>query len=284
MRILIAGMGDLGAEIGRRGLAEGHEVLGLRRSAAAPPAGVLGLRADVTDPRSLDLPGGIEAAVYCVAADARDDDAYRRAYPLGLANVLGALERSGSSAARVLFVSSTGVYGDAGGEWVDERTETAPPGFTGRRMCEAEAVLEASAFAGTSLRLGGIYGPGRTYLLDAVARGRPFPADALDRWTNRVHRDDAARAVLHLLGLPEVDRAVNVVDREPARRRDVLGWIAGRVGAELVTGGSGGVRSDPADRRVSSELLVRRGFVHRFPSFREGYAELLGSAGGATPD
>lgn len=280
MRVLIVGMGDLGAEVARLAAADGHEVVGLRRSFSSPPAGVTAIQGDVADPASLRLPAAVDAVVYCVAAGTRDEAAYRVAYPQGLANVLGALEASGSDAARVLFVSSTAVYGDAAGGWVDEGTSPAPEGFNGRLMREAEEVLEASRFAGTSLRLGGIYGPGRTYLLDALTQGRPFPAGSMARWTNRVHRDDAARAALHLLGQPAVDPAVNVVDREPARRRDVLAWLAGRLGVEVVTGGPGPGRPDGGDRRVRSTLLVERGFEHRFPSFREGYASVLDGAGG----
>jgi len=160
MRILIAGLGDLGTEVARLAVGEAREVFGLRRSPARAPGGVTLLRGDVTDPGTLELPPALDVAVYCVAADARNEGAYRRAYPEGLSHVLGALATE-SPEARVLFVSSTGVYGDAGGAWVDEETAPAPESFTGRAMLEAEAVLERSGFDGTSLRLGGIYGPGR---------------------------------------------------------------------------------------------------------------------------
>ena len=275
MRILIAGLGDLGTEVACLAAGEGHEVFGLRRSGGAAPMGVTLLRGDVTDPGTLTLPPALDLTVYCVAADARDEGAYQRAYPGGLDHVLAALSRE-SSGARVLFVSSTGVYGDAGGGWVDEDTAPAPEGFTGRAMLEAEAVLEGGAFRGTSLRLGGIYGPGRTFLLDAIRTGRPFPAETMGHWTNRIHRDDAARAILHVATAPSPPPLLNVVDPGPAPRREVLEWLATQLDRALVTAAAAPTRSPRADRRVSSRRLASTGFEFHFPSFKDGYRALLG--------
>ena len=233
MRILIAGLGDLGAEVARLAAREGHDVLGLRRSAAAAPPGVALLRGDVTDPGSLNLPPEVDVVIYCVAAGARGEAAYREAYPNGLANVLDAIKASGSDGARVLFVSSTGVYGDAGGGWVDESTEPRPLAFTGRAMLAAEEVL----------------------------RGGPAGADH-----------------------PPV---LNVVDPHPTRRSEVLTWLATQLAAELVVSTEasvppgGGARPRSGDRRVSSRRLASTGFEFQYPSFREGYRELLGGDPGA---
>jgi nucleoside-diphosphate-sugar epimerase len=277
MRILLAGLGDLGSEVARLAAGDGHEVFGLRRSGGAALQGVTMLRGDVTDPSTLALPPALDVTVHCVAADARSEDAYQQAYPRGLDHVLGALTRE-SPRARVLFVSSTGVYGDAGGAWVDEDTAPAPEGFTGRAMLEAEALLESSAFRGTSLRLGGIYGPRRTFLLDAIRSGRAFPAATMGHWTNRIHRDDAARAILHVATAPGPPPVLNVVDPGPAPRREVLEWLATRLDRALVTAAAAPTRSPTADRRVSSRRLASTGFEFHFPSFKDGYRPLLGEA------
>lgn len=278
MRILIAGLGDLGAKVASLAADGGHEVFGVRRSAAPAPPGVALLQGDVTDPASLILPPAVDAVIYCVSAGAREEGAYQDAYPIGLANVLRAVEKSGSSGARALFVSSTGVYGDAEGAWVDETTEVQPTTFTGRAMLEAEDVLRASEFTGTSLRLGGIYGPGRTFLLDALRSGRPFPAATIEHWTNRIHRDDAARAIVHLATGSDHPPVLNVVDPHPARRSDVLKWLASRLDTQLVTSAAPPVRQGSGDRRVSCGRLASTGFEFRYPSFREGYGALLDEA------
>ena len=275
MRILIAGMGDLGGEVARLAVHGGHEVLGLRRSKTAAPPGVAALRGDVTTPGSLDHLPPTEATIYCVAAAARDEAAYQRTYPEGLSHLLDALERTGSAGTRVLFVSSTGVYGDAGGDWVNEDTVPAPASFTGRAMLDAEHLLEARGFEGTSLRLGGIYGPGRTSLIDAVRAGQPFPEATMRHWTNRVHRDDAARAIMKLVTEPLAAPTVNVVDPHPARREEVLGWLAARVGVDIRTAARTPGRRSRGDRRVSSQRLASTDFEFLYPSFKEGYGRLL---------
>lgn len=277
MKILIAGIGDLGSEVARRLVAAGHDVVGLRRSDRRLPDGVEPLRGDVGEPSSLALPKDLDAIVYAVAADGRTDESYARAYPRGLANVLDAIDPSAPDSTRVVFVSSTGVYGQDDGSTVDEDSPTEPASFTGARMVEAERVLAASRFRGTSLRLGGIYGPGRTFLIESVRSRRATYAPGSTQWTNRIHRDDAARAIEHVLSLDAPPGVLNVVDRGAAPRREVLEWLAERLGAPAPRASEASERrSGPTDKRVSSDRLVATGFEHRYPTYREGYAAVLG--------
>ncbi|MEM6671668.1 MAG: SDR family oxidoreductase [Planctomycetota bacterium] len=273
-RILVAGCGDVGSEFARRAIAEGHVVHGLRRSARPLPEGVRGLRGDVGDPATLrDLPADLDAVVYAVAADERSDAAYERAYPVGLRNVLEAVRARITADLRVVFLSSTGVYGQTDGSRVDESSPTEPTSFTGTRLVEAERLLAERPVRGTSLRLGGIYGPGRTYLVDSVRAGRATYPEEGPGWTNRIHRDDAARAILFTLRLDDPPAALNVVDPNPTRRREVLEWLAERIGAPTPVSAPGAARG--GDKRVDSSRLETLGFTFDHPSFREGYAELL---------
>ena len=168
MTILLAGCGDLGTEAGLRFAAAGHRVVGWRRSPEKLPAAIEGSAADLGTAELPPVPADTTAVVVAVAADSPTEAAYRAAYVDGLSHVLDALERDGVTPHRVLFVSSTAVYGDAGGDWVDERTTPAPGGFSGRILREAEELLEkrlrGTGTVPVSLRLGGIYGPGRTRL------------------------------------------------------------------------------------------------------------------------
>ena len=179
MTVLLAGCGDLGTEAGLRFVEAGHRVVGWRRSPEKLPAAIEGVTADLGSGELPPIPADTTAVVVAIAADSPTAEAYRAAYVDGLANVLDALEaareRDGVVPRRVLFVSSTAVYGDAGGGWVDESTTPAPGGFSGRIIREAEELLY-SRLRGTGitpvvLRLGGIYGPGRTRLIDQVRGG-----------------------------------------------------------------------------------------------------------------
>ena len=183
--LLIAGMGYVGSALAARWQDAGGEVLGLRRS-TAPGC----LSVDLSDEASLaqalaNVRGRVDRLVYCAAADGRTPEAYRKAYVQGFGTLLKVL--GDAPLERVIFTSSTAVYGQGGGQWVDEESETVPSGFTGEMLLEAESLLPKDI--GVSLRLAGIYGPGRTRLVRMVAEGK---AAAGERYTKRIHRDDCA--------------------------------------------------------------------------------------------
>ena len=286
--ILVAGCGYVGSRLAERLVSAGHRVLGLRRSVEGLPAGVVGLAADLTDPTALDaLPEEIDLVAYTAAASAPTDGAYEQAYVRGPENLLSALTRRGARVGRVVFTSSTSVYGQQDGSWVDEASPTEPTDSTGQRLLEGERVFSAGPFPACVIRLGGIYGPGRTRLIDDVAAGgarRP----AAPRWTNRIHRDDCAGAIAHLLlneaGAPPVTIGV---DHEPADLADVLDWIARRLGVAPPRPASAadGAPSRPerGGKRCSNARLVAAGYRFAFPTYREGYEALIRARSGESP-
>jgi nucleoside-diphosphate-sugar epimerase len=313
MTVLLAGCGDLGTEAGLRFAAAGHRVVGWRRSPEKLPAAIEGVAADLGSVELPPIPADSTAVVVAIAADSPTEEAYRTAYVEGLSNVLDAILASGTSVRRVLFVSSTAVYGDAGGGWIDERTTPEPGGFSGRIIREAEELL-GSRLRGTGitpvvLRLGGIYGPGRTRLIDQV-RGGTAVIPASSRFTNRIHRDDAAAAIVHLCTMDTVPAAVYLgVDNEPAELGDVLEFLAAELGLPRPTAESAGVAGAAAggassaggtgsaaggatgasasagepsrggNKRASNGLLRSTGFELQYPSFREGYRAVLAGIG-----
>jgi len=316
MTVLLAGCGDLGTEAGLRFAAAGHRVVGWRRSPEKLPAAIEGVAADLGSAELPPIPADTTAVVVAIAADSPTEEAYRAAYVDGLSNVLDAVLASGASVRRVLFVSSTAVYGDAGGGWIDERTTPEPGGFSGRTIREAEELL-GSRLRGTGitpvvLRLGGIYGPGRTRLIDQVRSGTAV-IPAASRFTNRIHRDDAAAAIVHLCTMDTVPAPVYLgVDHEPAELGDVLDFLATELGlprppsesagavaagaAGAAAGGAsasgasasggkaaGGEPSRGGNKRASSGLLRSTGFEFQYPSFREGYRAVLAGVGARHP-
>lgn len=286
--VLIAGCGYVGGRLAELLLADGARVWGLRRHPSGLPSGVEPVAADVTGPETLQGLPPVRALVYAVSPSGRSEAEYRRAYVHGLRNVLDALGSAGG-VERVILVSSTGVYGQADGRWVDESTAPEPRDATGERILEGETVARSSGATGVVIRLGGIYGPGRTRTVRRVLDGEagcPPP----DRYGNRIHRDDAAAAIRHLLTLPDPAPVYLGVDREPAPLRDVYRWIAARGGAPDPCRQGHDAGNQTADRRgsnkrCSSRRLVDSGFVFRFPTFRDGYGpivEALTSRGGSS--
>lgn len=269
MRALIAGAGYVGRALAQRLVSQGHEVVVLRRGALPPPQGARAFRADLLAPAALDGLPPADWVFYTAAADERSDGAYRRAYVEGLARLVERLVRMEPVPQRLLFTSSTGVYGQRGGEWVDESSPTEPADFAGRRLLEAEALVRAAPLAGTVLRLGGIYGPGRSSLIERVRAG----ASCAPGYANRIHRDDAAAALAHLAALPRAEPCVIGVDSAPVLACEVQGWLAQRLGLPAPR-----PEPEPAARgskRCRNARLLATGFRLRYPTYREGYAALL---------
>lgn len=275
---VIVGCGDVGGRLAQRLLAQQWQVWGLRRKVAELPPGVVPVAADLKDPACpAQWPSGeIDYLVYCVAASQHDEAGYREAYVDGLRHVLGWLERNAQAPRRIIFVSSSSVYGQVGGEWVDEVSLTQVEGFSGRLMLEAEQSLLLSGFAGTVVRLTGIYGPGRARLVEQVRQGYRV-AQQPPLYGNRIHVDDAAGLLEFLLLADRQDTALEEcyigVDDDPAALFDVVAWLREYLG---VTGWSAteSVRRT-GSKRCSNARARALGWAPQYASFREGYAAML---------
>ncbi|WP_158885849.1 NAD-dependent epimerase/dehydratase family protein [Rhodanobacter sp. L36] len=272
-QVLLAGCGDLGMRVAERLIARGDEVWAMRRTLpAATPAGIRWIRGDLTEPQSLcDLPHDITQVVYAPAPDRRDENAYRVLFVDGLQRLLRALDVSKLS--HVLFVSSSAVYGEHGDAWVDEETPTSPPGFNGRVLREAEQWLDAQAVPSIILRLAGLYGPGRLQLLDRLRERAVTAPRERKHWANRIHIDDAAAAVVHLLGLAHPLPLYLGVDNTPLPLDVLYDHLAELIGAPSLADGPAPV--GVGSKRLSNARLRDSGFVPRWPDSRDGYAALF---------
>ncbi len=280
--VLIAGCGDLGAAAGSLLAAAGARVWGLRRDPSALPGALEPLAADLLRPATLRRLPPVSTLVYCPTPAQHTEAAYRDTYVAGLRHLLAALE--GAPLERALLVSSTSVYGQDDGRRVDEDSPCEPRGFSGRVMLEAEHTLCSAArgWTPTVLRLAGIYGPGRTRLIARAAAGGAVQRDPV-YWTNRIHRDDAAALIAHLLGLDRPPPVAIGVDDEPAPLWDVIRWLAGRLGAPPPLPATG----DGGNKRLSNARIRAGGFRPRYPSYRDGYGPLVAAwldAGGNVSD
>lgn len=183
----------------------------------------------------------------------------------------------------LLFLSSTSVYGQATGEAVDERSLAEPESETGRILREGERIaLDAG---GAVLRIAGIYGPGRTHLLDRFLRAEAAISHA-DRWINQIHRDDVVAAILHFLALRLAGEIVNIVDDEPVQESRFYGWLAATLEmATPILGKESDLVSrkrKPTNKRVSNAKAHALGWSPLYPSFREGLLPLLRRAPAAS--
>ena len=272
-RVLLAGCGDLGRRVAQRLRTVGDEVWALRRQPpASEDSGIRWLRGDLARPETLrGLPAGITRVVYLPTPDRRDESAYRATFIDGLGHLLDAL--GDESLQRVLLVSSSAVYGEHDGNWVDERTPPAPPGFNGAVLLEAEQMLAARRPASVVLRLAGLYGPGRLQLIERLRAGQVRVPRAQPHWANRIHVDDAAAAIVHLLRLADPLPLYLGVDDTPLPLDVLHDHLAALVGAPVVAAGP--APAAIGSKRLSNARLRASGFVPRWPDSREGYAALV---------
>jgi nucleoside-diphosphate-sugar epimerase len=281
-RCLIAGYGYVGAALGERLVAQGHTVFALRRRALRLPPEVEPLEADLAVPASLNrLPEGLDCVFYLASPGGADDALYRCAYVDGQRNLYQALSRQGQQPRRLLFASSTAVYGQRDGEWVDESSPTSPPDFRGQRLLEAEQTLAQAPFPGVVVRFGGIYGPRRSSLVAEVRGGRAVIRPGPPHYTNRIHRDDCAGVLQHLMALEKPEPVYLGVDCEPADEAAVLRWLAGALGSAAprpaaATEGAKQVRERRGgSKRCRNDRLIASGYGFRYPTFREGFRAIL---------
>ncbi|MCG8295935.1 SDR family oxidoreductase [Pseudomonas entomophila] len=275
---LIVGCGDVGSRLARQLLAQGWQVSGLRRSVDQLPEGVRPIAADLSDRRQPEAwpERAPDYLVYCVAASQHDEAGYQAAYVEGLRHVLGWLASNGQAPRRLLFVSSSSVYAQQDGEWIDETASTAPEGYSGKVMLEAERLALESGIPVSVVRLTGIYGPGREWLLSQVRQGYRV-AEEPPLYGNRIHAEDAASLLAHLLQADAkgvaLDDCYIGVDDDPAPLADVVAWLRGYLG---VTEWSDEQRvRRTGSKRCSNARARALGWVPQYPSYKEGYAAIL---------
>lgn len=270
-RLLIAGCGYLGQAVANLFLAERWEIHAWTMSAesarrlAQQPYSTRAL--DVSDTKQVIAHrADFDVVLHCASTRGGGAESYRRVYFNGVCNLLEHFPAS-----KLVFVSSTSVYGQTGGEWVNEESPAEPQTETGRILREAEAL--ALSKSATVVRLGGIYGPGRSALLKKFLAGEAILDLQNDRFVNEIHRDDAAMAV-RLLALHNEDsgQIYNVVDNEPTLQSECYRWLAAKLKRPLPPSGrsTSARKRGPSNKRVSNAKLRALGWSPRFPNFTDG--------------
>jgi len=272
MRVLIAGCGYVGSRLAGLLVESGAEVFALRRRPSADLLGVTTLCADLTDPETLaTLPRSLDAVVFCPSPSSPDFHGYSRIFIDGLRNLTEALSAHERPPGRLIFTSSTAVYGQSNGEWVDETSPTRPRRFNGKVLLEAEKLLHDGPLSGCVMRLGGIYGPGRVRRIEQVRAGEVRLDPGAPHYTNRIHLEDAARSLVHLLTLRSVAPVYLVTDNEPAPDNDVLRFIAAELGLPEPPMAESPTPRRSGSKRCRNDRLIASGYRLAYPSYRDGY-------------
>jgi len=277
-KILIIGCGAIGTQLAHVLSAKGHQVTGLKRNPPETDDGkVHYFTADITSPADLiDLSTDFDTLYFILSPDGRNEESYRDIYESGLNNLLNKFSQTGSNP-HWIFVSSTSVYGQSQGEWVDENSITQPTNATSQFIRRAEQKLMEREVDNIVIRFSGIYGPGREYLL-RMAMQTPAIQQNPPYYTNRIHEQDCVGVLAFLLerrltGIV-LDQCYLASDDNPAPMWEVMSWLAEQMNCQPPT-----VKVNDnhyvMNKRCNNQRLKALGYQFRYPCYKDGYLELI---------
>lgn len=265
-KVLVVGAGYLGGEVVR-----GFREVGWNVQGASLGGGEGLIACDVSDPGSVSSLPDADAVVHCAASGRGGENAYRRVYLEGCRNLVRRFPE-----ARLVFTSSSSVYTQQDGEPVTEESETIPDRATGEVLLEAEKVILDAG--GVVARLAGIYGPGRSVLLRKFLEGEAVIEEDGRRFINQIHRDDAARAILHLISLEPfpAGEIFNVADSVTLSQLEVYQGLAEIFGKDLPPSGPRDLNRKRGwtHKRVSNAKLRASGWEPDYPGYLDAVADL----------
>lgn len=277
-RVLIIGCGDVGTTLGLQLTERGFTVTGVRRSSAKLPDSFHKVSADLNEADNFIqtlAQHPAEIVVFSAAASQHDENGYRTTYLNGINNTLKAIAQWPQPPAHIFFTSSTAVYHQADHSWVDENSATEPTRFSGQLMLQAEQALAAADIPSSTIRFSGIYGPGRTRLLEAVKSGKGAPPEPLS-YSNRIHRDDCAGVLSHLIHLQQQGQKLQSIylasDHQPVPLHEVTQWLATQMQSELTDLSMGRFAGS---KRCNNQRLIDSGYHFKYPDFSSGYQHQL---------
>jgi nucleoside-diphosphate-sugar epimerase len=283
---LIVGCGYLGQRVARRWLDAGDEVYVTTRSEERArelqQQGFIPVIADVMRPSTLQNLPEAKIVLFAVGYDRASEQSIHDVYCGGLRNVLDAIT---PNTCRLIYISTTGVFGPGDGGWVDEQTSPNPQRDGGRASLAAEQTLKEHPIGSTSviLRLAGIYGPGRIPFVNELRSGQSIAAPATG-WLNLIHVDDAAAVVVAASKLPPFANGpllYCVSDGRPVARGEFYSEVARQVGATSprfgdVDSESPRARRAESNRQVSNaRMLAELDVTLSYPDYRAGLARIL---------
>ena len=283
MRVLIVGCGYVGLPLGQALVAQGHTVVGVRRSSACDAelraAGIEPAHLDITRPDEFKkLNGPFDWVVNTVASSrGGGPDDYRQVYYQGTRNLLDWLAHHPPR--KFVYTSSTGVYGQNDGSLVKESSPTEPSAPTAQVLVETESLLLAAAqkqFPAVILRVAGIYGPDRGHLFKQYLKNEAvIPGQGL-RLLNMIHRDDLIGIIMAALQNGRPGEIYNAVDNEPVAQIHFFRWLSETLGKCMPPFGPEETEADRkrglTNKKISNrKLTMELGYRFKYPTFRQGY-------------
>ncbi|NOT12660.1 MAG: SDR family oxidoreductase [Methylococcaceae bacterium] len=276
-KILIIGCGVIGMALGNVLSGKGHQVTGLRRNPPVSDANTFKfITADIQSRKDIEsLDSDFDTLFFIVSPDERSENNYRNLYETGLNHLLARYSQANKT--KWFFVSSTSVYSQTEGEWVNEASLAEPDNVCSQVIRQAELRLIETSPKHTVVRFSGIYGPGREHLL-RMAQQSPAIQKSPPYYTNRIHQDDCVAVLAflleqHLAGVT-MESCYLATDDNPAPMWEVITWLTQQMNCNPPVEKTVGTVCS-MNKRCDNSKLKALGYQFKYPGFRHGYLELI---------
>lgn len=275
MKVLFIGCGDI-AQRAANEMQSHFECFGLKRQPSNLPEYIQPITANAANAQQLlsVASEGFDIWIATITPGEFTEQAYKDSYIAVARSMAETVSKLQNLPRLIIWVSSTSVYGDFKGAWVNEETQPQPNTFSGDILLAAEKIIQQIPCATSVIRFSGIYGPGRTRLLGQVLAGKGRPLIP-KHWSNRVHADDCGGILSHLVEyglsgnalLPEYLAS----DSEPVTQNEIRQWLAKQLEVSLI---EEEVKIG-STRRCDNSRLLSTGYEFKYPTYKEGYSKII---------
>jgi len=273
-KILIIGCGDLGQAVAIKLYSQDHHITGLKRHPPINKQSIHYIKADISKIETLNsLTGDFQQAIIILSPDSSSTEAYRTVFETGINNLLLALNKNTS----ITFISSTRVYAEINGEWVNEQTPANAFDPKSRLILQAENKILAHNPLNTIIRFSGIYGRTKGYFLQQIKNANPIQQHP-SYYTNRIHRSDCIGVIVHLINKKiareKLEPLYLATDSEPSPKWDVACYLAKQLSNKPPIASSKSEQNSQ-NKRISNQRLIDSGYTFKFPSYQLGYQKII---------
>lgn len=277
---LFVGFGDIARRCTKHLQSQGGVVVGVSRSIREDMCGVEHICADASQPEIFSYlrDHQFDSVVITLSPDEYSEAGYRRTYYDTCLNLIRVWEQRPKLAPkRILFISSSSVYGQDQGEWVDEESLASPQSAAAQVLRETENLFFESKLNTCVVRFSGIYGPGRDYLIRQVLAGK----GGNGCYTNRIHIDDCVGVLCYLLEQADIQRLYLASDSSPVKSHEIREWLAERLGVseklsvDTKSSARSGASSRGGNKRCSNLRIRQLGYQFKYPNYQQGYLQAL---------
>ena len=277
--VLIAGCGYVGTKLGEVLVDQGCKVSALKRNVESLPDSFVKISSDLLTLDNLeDIPPDLEYIVYSLSADSYSENDYKLAYYEAQKKFIELLRKRNIVPKKYFFISSTSVYCQTDGSWVNESSETKGTNFSSSIMLAAEQMALDSFETTTVVRFSGIYGPGRERLIKLVKDGKASIDKSKDVFTNRIHRDDCAGLISHLMKIDSKEKIFIGSDSTPVKRNVLYEYLAKLLNVKLNEGeekSNFDSNRKLSNKKCSNKLALSTGYKFQYDGYIQGYQEII---------